>query len=88
MDVARRVRLGTTDVAVTQLGLGTASMGGWPEEQSEEDAVAAIRAAWDSGVRYFDQNSADFSVHVPDAVWADLKAEGLLPDEAPVPTMG
>ena len=54
MDVGRKVNLGRTDVTVTQLGLGTASMGGWPDEQDEDEAVATVRAAWDAGVRYFD----------------------------------
>lgn len=54
MHIGGRARLGATHVEVTRLGLGTASMGGWPEEQSEADAIAAVRASWDAGVRYFD----------------------------------
>ena len=46
--------LGTTDVEVTRLGLGTAPLGGWPEAVTAEEGRAAIESAWASGLRYFD----------------------------------
>jgi D-threo-aldose 1-dehydrogenase len=46
--------LGRTGVAVTQLGLGGASIGELFVKVPEEDAVATVRRAWDHGVRYFD----------------------------------
>jgi D-threo-aldose 1-dehydrogenase len=54
MDPAATRQLGTTGVSVTQLGWGGASVGELYSTVPEEDAVAAIRAAWDKGVRYFD----------------------------------
>jgi D-threo-aldose 1-dehydrogenase len=54
MDPSTAVRLGSTKVAVTRLGLGTGPIGGWPEPVTEEDARATISAAWEAGVRYFD----------------------------------
>ena len=79
MDVARRVRLGNTAVTVTQLGLGTASMGGWPEEQNEADAVAAIQVAWDTGVRYFD--TAPLYGYSQAEVWLSRALAGYPRDE-------
>jgi D-threo-aldose 1-dehydrogenase len=46
--------LGTTDVAVTELGFGGASIGELFVRVSERDAQATLAAAWDAGVRYFD----------------------------------
>jgi D-threo-aldose 1-dehydrogenase len=46
--------LGTTDVEVTRLGLGTAPLGGWPEAVTAEEGRSAIESAWAAGLRYFD----------------------------------
>lgn len=46
--------LGTTDVTVPRLGLGTAPLGGWPSNVSQEQADNTITEAWDQGIRYFD----------------------------------
>ena len=46
--------LGRTPVAVTALGLGTASLGNLYREMSDGDAVSTVDAAWEAGVRYFD----------------------------------
>lgn len=46
--------LGTSGVAVTQLGLGGASYGSLFHRVSELDAIGAVHAAWDAGIRYFD----------------------------------
>jgi D-threo-aldose 1-dehydrogenase len=54
MDPTATRRIGRTDVAVTQLGFGGASIGELFHKVPEEEAVAAVRAAWDQGVRYFD----------------------------------
>jgi len=54
MDPTATRRIGRTDVAVTQLGFGGASIGELFHKVPEEEAVAAVRAAWDEGVRYFD----------------------------------
>ena len=53
-DPARTRILGTTGVAVTELGFGGASIGELFVRVSERDAQATLAAAWDAGVRYFD----------------------------------
>ena len=52
-EVGRR-RLGRTDVEVTELGFGGASIGELFVPVSEHHALATIDAAWDAGLRYFD----------------------------------
>ena len=54
MDPTATRPIGRTDVEVTVLGFGGASIGELFHKVPEEDAVAAIRTAWDEGVRYFD----------------------------------
>lgn len=54
MDPVAKATLGTTNVRVTRLGLGTAPLGGWPEPVTESDGLATLAAAWDLGLRYFD----------------------------------
>ncbi len=54
MDPSATRIVGTSGVAVTQLGLGGASYGELFHRVPEPDAYAAIQAAWDGGVRYFD----------------------------------
>ena len=49
-----RRRLGRTDVEVTELGFGGASIGELFDRVPERDAFDSIQAAWDAGVRYFD----------------------------------
>jgi D-threo-aldose 1-dehydrogenase len=50
----RRVRLGKSDVRVTELGFGGGPLGGLFEPLDDETAAGALDAAWDSGIRYFD----------------------------------
>lgn len=52
--IGTRRRLGQTDVEVTELGFGGASIGELFVRVSERDAAATVAAAWDAGVRYFD----------------------------------
>ncbi|GAA1075516.1 aldo/keto reductase [Nocardiopsis composta] len=47
-------RLGRSGVEVTELGFGGGPLGGLFSPVGEEDAAAALAAAWDGGVRYFD----------------------------------
>jgi D-threo-aldose 1-dehydrogenase len=49
----KRVRLGRT-LEVTQLGLGTAPLGGLFAPVSDADAEATVARAWSLGVRFFD----------------------------------
>lgn len=52
--VSDRVRLGSSRVEVTRLGLGTAPIGNMFVQVTDDDAADAIRSAWELGVRYFD----------------------------------
>jgi D-threo-aldose 1-dehydrogenase len=49
-----RRRLGRSPVSVTELSFGGAAIGGLYTEVSEEDARAAVDAAWEGGIRTFD----------------------------------
>jgi D-threo-aldose 1-dehydrogenase len=53
MTIPRR-RLGHTDIQVTELGFGGATIGGIGQCVSEAQARATLEAAWDAGLRYFD----------------------------------
>jgi D-threo-aldose 1-dehydrogenase len=54
IDWHRTVRVGTTDLAVPRIGLGTASLGNFLAPITDTDAVAVIRRALDAGIRYID----------------------------------
>jgi D-threo-aldose 1-dehydrogenase len=47
-------RIGRTNLEVSALGLGTATMGGTRVKVTQAEAEALVRAAWDGGVRYVD----------------------------------
>ncbi|MFE2756682.1 aldo/keto reductase [Actinosynnema sp. NPDC059335] len=50
----RRAALGRSGVAVGGLGLGTAPLAGLFSAVDPDQAAAALQAAWDVGIRYFD----------------------------------
>lgn len=50
----RRERLGHSDVAVTEFGLGTAQLGDLYRPSSVAEAHEIVEAAWRGGVRHFD----------------------------------
>jgi D-threo-aldose 1-dehydrogenase len=52
-DFERR-RLGRTDVDVSVLGFGGATIGGLAARVPEDQAQGTLDAAWDEGIRYFD----------------------------------
>lgn len=54
MDPTEKVTLGSTDVVVTRLGLGTAPLGGMYEPVSEDDAHGALVRAHELGLRFVD----------------------------------
>jgi D-threo-aldose 1-dehydrogenase len=54
MDPTATRRLGRTNVTVTCLGFGGASIGELFVRVSERDAAATLATAWDAGIRYFD----------------------------------
>ncbi|HEY6431946.1 MAG TPA: aldo/keto reductase [Acetobacteraceae bacterium] len=49
-----RRRVGRTNLEVTVLGFGTATMGGSRIPVTRDESEAMVRAAWDAGVRYVD----------------------------------
>lgn len=49
-----KVRLGTSKVLATRLGFGGAAIANMYKPVSDLEALAAINAVWDSGLRYFD----------------------------------
>jgi D-threo-aldose 1-dehydrogenase len=49
-----RVALGRTDLTITRLGFGSASIGGLFTPVRDEDAAAVVDRAWQLGIRYFD----------------------------------
>jgi D-threo-aldose 1-dehydrogenase len=54
MSEFERRRLGRTDVEVSVLGFGGATIGGLTGRIPEDQAQATLDAAWDEGIRYFD----------------------------------
>lgn len=54
MTTLKRRRIGTTNLEVTELGLGGAPMGGFRATISDSEARMLTHAAYDGGVRYFD----------------------------------
>ncbi|MEV0217413.1 aldo/keto reductase [Micromonospora sp. NPDC050695] len=50
----RRRRIAGTPVKVTELGFGGAAIGNLYQAVDEDDALTAVDAAWDLGIRYFD----------------------------------
>ena len=83
-----RAQIGRTDLKVTQLGLGTTPIGNLLSEVPETDAQDAFSAAFATGVRNaeeFKENEKLFKIPIPGQLWDDLKTEGLLADDVPVP---
>ncbi|PPS71012.1 MULTISPECIES: aldo/keto reductase [Streptomyces] len=52
--VVRRRTVGNTSVAVTDLGFGASVIGNLYRVTPAQDASAAVDAAWEAGIRYFD----------------------------------
>jgi D-threo-aldose 1-dehydrogenase len=50
----KRVAFGRTRLQVTELGLGSAPLGGLFEAVSEDEAHRVVDAAWSAGIRFFD----------------------------------
>jgi D-threo-aldose 1-dehydrogenase len=53
-DPFERIPLGRTGISVSRLGFGGASIGGLFSDVDDGAAVAAVRHAWDLGIRSFD----------------------------------
>ena len=54
MDPLARMRIGKTDLEVTRLGFGGATLGDARETLDEHTAEATLVAAYEAGIRYFD----------------------------------
>ena len=54
MAIWEKRRVGRTNLHVTSLGLGTATMGGSRIPMTAEERVKLVEAAWNAGVRYVD----------------------------------
>ena len=54
VDPTQRVPLGRTDLAVSRLGFGGASIGGLFSTVDDDAAIATVRHAWDLGIRSYD----------------------------------
>jgi D-threo-aldose 1-dehydrogenase len=46
--------LGRTGIALTELGFGAGPLGGFYGPVTPDEAIGAVRAAWELGIRYFD----------------------------------
>ena len=53
-DPIERRRVGRSDLTITRLGLGGASIGGLFAPVAEDDARTTLDRAWEVGIRYFD----------------------------------
>ena len=73
-----RTRLGRTPVEVTRLGFGGGPLGGLFTPVSEESAAAALAAAWDCGIRYFD-TSPHYGIGVSERLLNQNALDDLLP---------
>jgi D-threo-aldose 1-dehydrogenase len=54
MDHTQRAHVGPRPVEITRLGYGGAPIGNLLAPVTDDDAQAALQAAWDAGIRYFD----------------------------------
>ena len=54
MSITTRNRIGRTDVTVTDISFGGASIGNLYSEASKEAVQEVLEVGWDAGIRYFD----------------------------------
>jgi D-threo-aldose 1-dehydrogenase len=54
LDPLERVRVGSTDLYITRLGLGGAALGGAYGQITDQDASATVEQALEMGIRYID----------------------------------
>ena len=50
----KKRQIGKLDLYVSEIGLGTAPLGGWPIAVDEQKALETLETAWNNGIRYFD----------------------------------
>jgi D-threo-aldose 1-dehydrogenase len=54
IDWKRTVRIGSTELLMPRIGLGTASLGNFLSVMTDDEAIAVIQRALDAGIRYID----------------------------------
>lgn len=47
-------KIGKTNLEISELGMGSAPLGGWPVAVDPEEAHLTIATSWNKGIRYFD----------------------------------
>ncbi len=50
----RKREIGNTGLKVSELSMGTAPIGGWPIEVSDQQAFETLSTAWNKGIRFYD----------------------------------
>ena len=50
----KKRKIGNTGIEVSELGCGTAPIGGWPIPVTDEQAEVTFNTAWDNDIRLFD----------------------------------
>ena len=50
----KKRKIGSVNLEVSELSMGTAPIGGWPVEVNEKQAFETLNTAWDKGIRYYD----------------------------------
>ena len=50
----KKRKIGNTNLEISELGMGTAPIGGWPIAVNSFNAEEALNEAWKVGIRYFD----------------------------------
>ena len=50
----KKRKIGNTNLQVSELGMGTAPIGGWPVAVNSIKANEALSSAWNMGIRYYD----------------------------------
>ena len=50
----KKNKIGLTNLEISELGMGTAPLGGWPVAVNSDQANETINEAWNKGIRYFD----------------------------------
>ena len=53
-NIIKKKKIGSTQLEITELGMGTAPIGGWPIEVTPENANNTLDRSWNKGIRYFD----------------------------------
>ena len=50
----KKRKIGNTNLEVSELSMGTSTIGGWPIEVNKQRAFETLDTAWNKGIRFFD----------------------------------